>query len=146
MVLENGHSDSYSLQRVNCHQRIRFCEQLPSKLHDFAGRFVSLHKLIYLHVAIPEFTSTDLKCSYASFETLQAQATSISVGVVNCTNEVLCPSPQIYPYDCCWRNADDRNTVFVFQNPGNMPQSSSASLMASSRSSIINCAIIESSL
>jgi hypothetical protein len=71
---------------------------------------------------------SDFANSLASFQTLQAQATSINIGVVNCTNVVLCPEPQFYPYECCWRNANDSNTVFVLQNSGNMPQSSSAPL------------------
>lgn len=56
---------------------------------------------------------------------LQVQATSITFGVVNCTNEILCPGLQNYPYDCCWRHASDQNTKFVFQNAGSVPQSSS---------------------
>jgi len=71
------------------------------------------------------FFPYDKLCRYAAFATLQVQATSITFGVVNCTNEILCPGLQNYPYDCCWRHASDQNTKFVFQNAGSVPQSSS---------------------
>jgi len=74
---------------------------------------------------------------------LKAQSTAVAMGVVNCTNDVMCPDKrdhlydgkdsfyQNYPWDCCWKHANDANTRFIFQNPGTVPQSSSVSELCS---------------
>jgi hypothetical protein len=74
------------------------------------------------------------------FNTLRADNTALSFGVVNCTNTVLCPdvqdyasngapidarTVQNYPFDCCWSHASDKDTRFVFQSSAVVPQSSS---------------------
>jgi hypothetical protein len=79
--------------------------------------------------------------SHAPHLSVKVQTTALTIGVVNCTNDVLCPDKrnhlydddsehffyQNYPWDCCWKHATDKNTKFIFQNPGVTSQSSSMS-------------------
>ena len=122
MVSQNGPAAAYFLQHNNGHSRIRHRCELHAKFCDFFGRLVCCTRCM-THAR--NIFLSDWFCSYAVFETLQIQATSISFGVVNCTNEVLCPEEKSYPYDCCWKHATDSNTKFIFQNAGSVPQSSS---------------------
>ena len=74
------------------------------------------------------------------YNTLRVENTAMTFGVVNCTNMVLCPDVQdflrseklpknaglqIYPFDCCWKHAADKDTFFVLQDSGTVAQSSS---------------------